>query len=245
MHNAGYRALGLDWHYVPFAVTNIAEAVDAMRTLGLRGAGISYPFKESVMPLLDAIDDDAATMGAVNTIVNTDGHLVGYNTDWIGGARALQEATTLRNKRVLVLGAGGAARAVATGLSREGAVLTIVNRTYEKAQALASAVHARAAYLDAVDLDAIDIVVNATSVGMSGVSDALPLDPSRLSANHIAMDIVYKPLRTPWLLAASARGATIIGGERMLLHQAAAQFALYTRREAPLAAMAAALTSLQ
>jgi shikimate dehydrogenase len=245
MHNAGYRALGLDWHYVPFEVTHIGKAVEAMRTLGLRGAGISYPFKESVMPLLDRVDDDAAKMGAVNTVVNTGGHLVGYNTDWVGGARALQEVTSLRAKRVLVLGAGGAARAVATGLSREGAALTIVNRTYEKAQALASALHARAARPGETDLSLLDIVVNATSVGMSGVSDALPLDPAGLSAHHVVMDIVYKPLRTPWLLAAADRGATVIGGERMLLHQAAAQFAHYTQREAPLAAMAAALTSLE
>ena len=241
MHNGGYRAIGLNWHYVPFAVTHIADAVAAMRTLGHRGVGVSYPFKESVMPLLDAIDADAAAMGAVNTIVNTNGHLTGYNTDWIGGAGALREVTLLRDKRIVIIGAGGAARAVATGLAREGASLTIVNRTYEKGKVLADSLKARVASLEAIDLDAIDIVVNATSVGMAGVCDALPIDPSRLEARHIVMDIVYKPLRTPWLIAAKDRGAKTIGGERMLLHQAAAQFALYTEREAPLAAMAAAL----
>ncbi len=241
MHNAGYRALGLDWHYIPFGVSNVSSAVASMRMLGIRGVGVSYPFKEQVMPLLDAIDGNASSMGAVNTIVNTNGHLVGYNTDWIGGARALLEVTQLVDKRVLVLGAGGAARAVATGIAREGAALTIVNRNREKGKALADSLDAQACTLDEVELGAIDIVVNATSIGMADVCDGFPLDPLRLGAQHVVMDIVYKPLRTPWLLAAKERGANTIGGERMLLHQAAAQFALYTQQEAPLAAMAAGL----
>ena len=193
------------------------------------------------MPLLDTIDADAAKMGAVNTIVNTNGHLVGHNTDWIGGARALLEVSELTGKRVLVVGAGGAARAVATGIARHGAALTIVNRSHEKAEALAGSLDARAATINEIDLASIDIVVNATSIGMADVCDGFPIDPLRIESHHVVMDIVYRPLRTPWLKAAKERGARTIGGERMLLHQAAAQFALYTQREAPIAAMGAAL----
>ncbi|WP_437886395.1 shikimate dehydrogenase family protein [Sorangium sp. So ce307] len=143
MHLAGYRALGLDFTYIPFAVTDVEGATRGMRALGIRGLGVSMPYKQAVIPLLDEIDPVAARIGAVNTIVNDEGRLRGYNTDWIGAVRALEEVTQLGGARVLLLGAGGAARAVAFGLAERGAAITIANRDLEKARQLAAAVGGR------------------------------------------------------------------------------------------------------
>ncbi len=244
MHEAGYRALGLAYTYVPFEVRDLAGAVTGMRALGIRGFGVSQPFKEQVVALLDALDPVAGRIGAVNTIVNDDGRLVGHNTDWIGATRALEEARSIPGARVLLLGAGGAARAIAFGLRERGAVTTIANRDRARAERLAGDIGARAADLDEARRAAdYDIVVNATAVGQSGSGEtaASPVPAESLRAGQVVMDIVYKPVRTRLVETAGDRGATVIHGGRMLLHQAAAQFELYTGRPAPLSALEAAL----
>lgn len=242
MHLAGYRALGLAFTYVPFAVRDLAGAVAGMRALGIRGCGVSMPYKLEVMPLLDAIDDVAAKIGAVNTIVNDDGRLTGHNSDWIGAVRALEEARPLAGARALLLGAGGAARAVAFGLAERGARTTIANRDVAKAEALARETGATAASLDEVARAGdYDVVVNATSVGMAEIDPRSPVPEEALAAGQVVMDIVYKPIETALVAAARRRGAHAIHGGRMLLYQAARQFELYTGREAPLAAMDEAL----
>lgn len=244
MHNAAYRALGLDWHYVPFEISELEPALAAMRTLGIRGYGISMPFKRAIMPLLDTVDPLAAKIGAVNTVVNDEGVLVGHNTDWIGGVRALGEAITVAGARVLVLGAGGAARAVAHGLAEHGARVWLSNRTDESARALAAEVGARhVPWRDRERIDC-DALVNATSAGMSDTGTASPFPAVALGAGQVVMDIVYKPLATELLRAARERGARTLHGGRMLLHQAARQHELYTLRDAPLEAMAAALEAV-
>jgi shikimate dehydrogenase len=242
MHLAGYRALGIDFTYVPFAVTDLAGAVTGMRALGIRGLGVSMPYKQAVMGLLDALDPLAARIGAVNTVVNDGGRLTGYNTDAIGAVRALEEVRALREARVLLLGAGGAARAIAHAVQGRGAALTIANRSPERARALAADVGAAAAGLDEVQraLD-YDVVVNATSVGMREVDPASPVPERALRAGQVVMDIVYKPIETALAEAARRRGAVLVHGGRMLLHQAAGQFELYTGAPAPLPAMEAAL----
>jgi shikimate dehydrogenase len=244
MHEAGYRALGLSFAYVPFEVLDLPGAIRGMRALGIRGFGVSQPYKQEVMTLLDALDPVAARIGAVNTVVNDAGHLVGHNTDWTGATRALEEARSPEGARVLLLGAGGAARAIAFGLHERRAQVTIANRDRAKAAALAAETGARAAGLDeASHAGDYDVVVNATSVGQSG-SEAVSLVPSAaLREGQIILDIVYKPLRTPLIEAARSRGATAILGARMLLHQAASQFELYTGRTAPLDAMEQALNA--
>jgi shikimate dehydrogenase len=245
MHEAGYAALGLACTYVPFEVRDIAGAIVGMRALGIRGFGVSQPFKEQVVPLLDALDPVAERIGAVNTIVNDGGRLVGHNTDWIGATRALEEVRSIAGARVLLLGAGGAARAIAFGLRERGAVTTIVNRDRARADRLAGDVGARSAELDEARRAAdYDIVVNATTVGQvhaSGETAASPVPAASLRAGQVVMDIVYKPIRTTLVESARDRGATVIHGGRMLLHQAAAQFELYTGRPAPLGALEAAL----
>ena len=247
MHGAGYRALGLSWVYFPFAVERDLEgALRGMRALGIRGLGISMPHKLAIMPLLDRLDPLAARIGAVNTVVSDAGVLTGHNTDAWGAVAALREVRDPKGARVLVLGAGGAARAVVFGLVDAGALVVVANRDVAKARALAEAAGAGGAVsLDAAPATAagVDVILNATSVGMvaPGEPAGLPLPASALRAGQVVMDIVYKPIETEFLRQARAVGATTVHGGRMLLHQAARQFSLYTSQEAPLEAMDAAI----
>jgi shikimate dehydrogenase len=243
MHLAGYRALGLAFTYVPFAVTDVAGAITGMRALGVRGFGISMPYKQTVMPLIDTLDPVAAAIGAVNTVVNDGGHLTGYNTDAAGAVRAFEEIRPLAGARVLLLGAGGAAKAIAHGFTERGARVTIANRDRARAAALAAATGARAAAgLDEANRAGnYDAVVNATAIGMADLAGKSPIPESALHPGLLVMDIVYKPIETELVRAAQRKGATVIHGGRMLLHQAARQFELYTGHDAPLAAMETAL----
>jgi shikimate dehydrogenase len=248
MHRAGYAALGLDYAYVPFRCTDLPGALSGMRALGIRGFGISMPFKEQILPLLDDLHPMARRIGAVNTVVNEGDRLVGHNTDALGAVRALEELTELDGTRVLVLGAGGAARAVIQGLLDAGARVTLTNRTLVRAEELASDVaRSGAGLVEVVPLERHDALgdqavwVNASSAGMVEYGEVSPLPESCLRSDLLVMDIVYKPLRTRLLDAATRAGARAIGGERMLLHQAAGQFELYTGQPAPLDALERAL----
>lgn len=242
MHLAGYQALGLSFTYVPFKVSDLAGAITGMRALGIRGFGVSMPYKQAIIPLLDALDVQAARIGAVNTVVNEEAGITGHNTDAHGAVRALEEQIHIVGQRVLLLGAGGAARAVAHGVRDKGAELTIANRDRAKAEALALETGARAAGLDEVERAGdYAIVINATSRGMGEVDRASPVPEAALREGQVVMDIVYKPIETELIQAARRRGAHAIHGGRMLLHQAARQFELYTGREAPLEVMEAAL----
>jgi len=250
MHLAGYRELGLAFTYVPFAVeeTDLPGAIAGMRALSIRGFGVSMPFKLSVIPLLDRLDDVARRIGAVNTIVNDDGVLSGHNTDAWGAARALEEALSLPDRRVMLLGAGGAARAVAHSFASEGMRVTLANRSPEKARSLADDVnrHAPRHRVEVApweargELAGFDAVVNCSSAGMHGYGDESPVPVAALRSDLVVMDIVYKPLRTALVAAGEHVGARVVHGGRMLLHQACRQFELYTGRPAPLEAMNAA-----
>lgn len=248
MHNAGYRALGLDFTYVPFAMTEeqLPAALQGMRALGIRGFGVSMPFKLSVIPLLDELDPLAERIGAVNTIVNDDGTLRGHNTDAEGAVRAIEEVTSVRGTRVLLVGAGGAARAVLHGLLSAGAEVHLVNRSPDKIEVLAREAAAQGWKVTTQPLaelrDAGDfpIVVNASSAGHAGHGSA-PVDVTTLRESQVVMDAVYKPLETDLVRGAREAGARAIHGGRMLLHQACRQFEHYTGQPAPLAAMDAAL----
>ncbi len=247
MHEAGYRAAGLPWAYVPFAVERDLEgALRGMRALGIRGLGISMPHKLAVMAHLDRVDPLATRIGAVNTVVNDAGTLVGHNTDASGAVAALREARDPHGARVLVLGAGGAARAVAFGMVDAGAEVVIANRSEARAREVADACGARGSvpWDDAAATVAeVDVVINATSVGMvaPGEPAGAPLPGAALRAGLVVMDIVYKPVETELLRAARAAGARTVHGGRMLLHQAGGQWSLYTGQPAPLVAMDEAL----
>lgn len=242
LHEAGYRALGLSFSYVPFEVTDLAGALSAMRVLGIRGFGISFPFKQDVIPLLDRLDPIAEQIGAVNTVVRESGKLVGFNTDWIGAVRALEEVQRLEGAHVLLLGAGGAARAIAFGLRDKGCTTTIATRDMAKAERLARESQARAAPWDEVqNAGRYDVVINATPVGQADREPASPVPQDALAEGQVVMDIVYKPIATRLLADAAARGCRGVHGGRMLLFQAGAQFEAYTGRKAPLEAMNQAL----
>jgi shikimate dehydrogenase len=243
MHRAGYAALGLDYAYVPFAVDDLEGALRGMRALGIRGFGVSMPFKLEVIPLLDRLDELAERIGAVNTIVNDDGVLSGYNTDAWGAARALEEALPIAGATIALIGAGGAARAVAYALVSGGARLSILNRTPERARQLATDLaaafpdHATNLEVAGVEtlatLQTLDGIVNASSVGMVGCGQDSPVPESALRPGLVVMDIVYAPIRTALLEQAERAGAVTVHGGRMLLHQACRQFELYTGRSAP------------
>ena len=244
VHNAAYRALGLNFTYVAFSIRDAESAVAAMRSLSIRGCAVTMPFKETVIPLLDHLDPDAARIGAVNTIVNDEGILTGYNTDWLAARQALEEVTTLEGKVAAVLGAGGAGRAVCYALTSRGCAVHVFNRTVARAAELAAAFGLAGAH-DLADLPALapyDILVNTTSVGYRDPASApIPDDWLRHAAGKVVMDIIPEPLETRLLAAARARGAACVPGWRMRLLQAAAQFRLYTGQEPPLEAMGAAL----
>jgi len=176
----------------------------------------------------------------VNTVVNRDGRLTGYNTDWLGALHALKVNTTLSGEHVLILGAGGASRAIAFGVLEEGGRITLTDVDALRAAALARDLGVEAMPLDAVAQCPAAILVNATPVGMVPKTDAIPIAPELLGRYRLVMDIVYQPLETRLLREAKARGAATIDGLQMLIHQALAQFELWTGRPAPLAVMSRA-----
>jgi shikimate dehydrogenase len=237
MHNAAFRELEINAVYVAFPVTDLARAVAGLRGLAIRGVSVTIPFKEEIIPLIDELDPQAARIGAVNTVVNRDGRLIGYNTDWLGALRALQVHTRLIGEHVLILGAGGAARAIAFGVLQEGGRVSLTDLDAPRAAALARDLKAEAIPLSRLDQCPAAILVNATPVGMQPQVEEIPMSPEYLGCFRLVMDVVYRPLETRLLQEAKARGAATIDGLQMLIHQATAQFELWTGMTAPLETM--------
>jgi shikimate dehydrogenase len=241
MHNAAFGALGLDAAYLAFDVPpeRLGDAIAGVRALGLRQVAVSIPHKEDVMQHLDRIDETAAAIGAVNTVTRRGDELVGSNTDWTGALRALEREIDPKGRRAVVLGAGGAARAVVYALLHAGAEVMVLNRTEARARVLSRALSASGSgsLADLADLPH-DILVNTTAVGLR--SAASPVPAEHLRAESVVMDAVYEPEQTRLLADAEARGARPLGGKWMLVHQAAEQLRLWTERDAPIAVMAAA-----
>jgi len=244
IHNAGYQALGINYLYVPFQVKDIKRVIEGIRGLNIRGASITMPHKANVMEYLDEIDEVAKKIGAVNTIVNNNGVLRGYNTDCDGALKALEEVTALAGKKAVLIGAGGVGSAIALGLKRGGAKLVILNRTEEKAKRLAEMFDAEdsGGLKKLAEISSADILINATSVGMWSKTNQ-SLVPKKLLHNRLTVfDTVYNPKETKLLTEARERGCAIVYGYRMFLYQAAVQFELFTGHQAPLVAMESALT---
>jgi shikimate dehydrogenase len=240
MHNAAFRELGLNAVYVAFPVADLAQAVAGLRGLAIGGASVTIPFKEEIIPLLDEIDPQAARIGAVNTVVNRDGRLTGYNTDWQGALAALSAETAIAGTRFLILGAGGAARAIAFGILEQGGQAAVSDLDRDKALALSRQLWVEVAAPDYLAEYPAEVLINATPVGMEPHTDDIPLDPEILSRYRVVMDIVYKPLETRLVREARLRGCRVIDGLQMLIHQGAAQFELWTGRPAPREVMARA-----
>jgi len=243
LHNAAFAQLGIDWVYVAFTVHegDVQHALDAMRALDLGGLSVTMPHKEAVARAVDQLDPAAAALRSVNTVVpQPDGTLRGHSTDGDGFVASLAAAGVgVAGRHVAMLGAGGAARAIADALSRHGAArVTVVNRTPAAAEAAAALAGTVGEVGTPAALRDADIVVNATSVGMGG--DELPCDPALLRAGQVVADIVYHPRDTALLRAARAAGARTVDGLGMLLHQAALQQQLWHGRLPDVAVMALA-----
>jgi shikimate dehydrogenase len=240
MHNAAFRHLKINAAYVAFPAADLPQAVSGLRGLGIGGVSVTIPFKEEIIPLIDELDPQAARIGAVNTVVNRDERLVGYNTDWLGAVTALTAKISLKGRHVLILGAGGASRAIAYGIIQAGGRVSLTDLDADRAAALVHDLGAQAIPPEALDRCAATILVNATPVGMTPDVDGIPINPDLLSRFEVVMDIVYQPLATRLLREAQARGAATIDGLQMLIHQGAAQFELWTGQEAPMEIMARA-----
>ena len=245
--------LGMDAVYQAWEVKpeDVGAFLQGIRSPDVLGINVTVPHKETVIPFLDQVDDWAAAAGAVNTIVNREGLLTGHNTDGTGFLRALREAGGFdpRGRRVLVLGAGGAARGVVLALIREGVGrLTIANRTVERARQLSRIAEDNGLEADAIALEGSDLVaasasaeliVNCTSMGMSHGPDqtGTPLSANLLSSTTLVNDLVYNPTETPLLREAVRAGASTLGGIHMLVYQGAASFEMWTGRDAPVETM--------
>jgi shikimate dehydrogenase len=248
LHKAAFEALGLDnWRSSAFEVPAgaAAEALKGMRSSVLTGLSVTMPHKEAVAQLVDDHSPVAARLGAVNCVVNRDGVLYGANTDGEGFIESLRRGAgfSVTGRRCLVAGAGGAARAIVLALAEAGASeVAVMNRTPTRAETAATLAGSAGRVVPVGDVDAAaqaDLIVNATSLGMTG-SDADQtwlVPPTLLHHGQVAADLVYAPRQTPWLEAASAAGATALGGLGMLVHQAAAQIELWTGANPPVDAM--------
>jgi len=254
---AALDAIGFDGAYEAWDVApdGVGEFVAGLRAPGTLGINVTVPHKEAVIPFLDEVDDRSSTAGAVNTIVNRDGRLTGYNTDGTGFLRALREGADFdpRGRDVLVLGAGGSARGVVYALARAGiAQLFIANRTLERAErlvdiAIDSGVAAEAMVLsDAPGATReVSLIVNCTSMGMVHGPDenGSPLSAADIPSTVLVNDLVYNPLETPLLREAARAGAATLGGIQMLVYQGAASFEMWTGHDAPVAVMLEAATA--
>lgn len=251
MHNAAFRALGMPDRYHAFRVRqqDLRDAIYGAKALGFGGLNLTIPLKEEALKYVDP-DPIAARIGAVNTIDFADG-IQGYNTDGIGAMRALEDVGVgVAGKNILIIGAGGASRAIAFQFAYSGGEITIANRTEERADKLARDLRTgleeldRSSHVRSIGLDRVaseiadaDILINATSIGMHPDVGASPISPDLLRPELVVFDIVYNPLHTRLLSEAEQRGAIAIGGVRMLVHQGAEAFRIWTGREPPVDVM--------
>ena len=250
MHNAAFRELGIDSVYVPFRVLPrlLGEAIRGLRSQGVLGFNVTVPHKIETLKYLQKLDPLAQRIGAVNTVLNTEGRLIGYNTDATGAVEALrQNDVRLDESAFTILGAGGAARAITFALAGISPRIVVLNRTFEKAQRLKREVKRKTQRnIETIKLTrrslakvlfTTDVLVNATSIGMESNQDCLPIDKPDLKRDLTVFDIVYGQRETDLLRKAKQAGCKTINGIEMLLHQGAASFKIWTGRKAPLNVM--------
>lgn len=245
IHNAAFRALDLDWVFTAFEVApgRAAAAAEGARDLGLAGLSVTMPHKADVVRALDRLTSTAEMLGAVNTVVRQGSReLIGDNTDGVGFLDALRidEGFDPAGRRCLVVGAGGAARAVVLALAGAGArEIVVANRTASRAEEAAALAPEVARAGSSEEADAVELIVNATPQGMAG-DRALPVQAAALGPGQLVVDLVYHPALTPLVEAARERGAAAANGLGMLIHQAAHAFRLWTGEDPPLEVMSAA-----
>ncbi|MBF0201940.1 MAG: shikimate dehydrogenase [Desulfamplus sp.] len=244
VHNTLLDDLSIDGVYLAFEIDDIARGLDAVRTLGIKGISVTIPHKESILALLDEVDPMAMKIGAVNTVLNKNGRLLGFNTDCDGAVEPLKTVSRIENRNVLIFGSGGAARAVAFGIAREKGDLTIISRDPLKGKNLAEQTGGRHIsfdqfYADPSESARADILINCTSIGMTPHVNGTPVRTDFLfklierrgpdkEYPLTVMDIVYNPLHTRLLSDAVQKGCRTVDGLSMFIHQGAAQFELFT-----------------
>lgn len=238
LHNAAYAELGLNFVYKAFGISDIAGAMSGVRALGIRGCSVSMPFKETVILHLDALDDAAQVIGAVNTVVNNAGRLTGYNTDVVGARKALDSLQASPGESVLLVGAGGVARAILLALKQIGFErVRVTNRNLEKIRELSTICPCESVAWDDRQQEKADIIINATPVGMSPDAESMPLTEAFIRESRAVMDVVLSPVETRLIACARSAGKAVAPGYLMTLEQALAQFALYTNMVPPRYAM--------
>ncbi|MBT5305733.1 MAG: shikimate dehydrogenase, partial [Candidatus Scalindua sp.] len=242
IHNASFIEKGLNNVYVPLKIANIGTFMKECRRMDFQGFSVTIPHKESVLPFLNNIDHTAKKIGAINTIVNQDGKLTGYNTDCMAAIMGLECSLketndTLSNKKISIIGAGGAARAVAFGLKEKGCDITIFNRTIERAEKLSHDVKCRfERFEELYKLDS-DILINTTPIGMFPDIDQTPIPKNILKEAMIVFDAIYNPVETRLLRDAKEKGCHTVNGLSMFINQAAEQFRLWTNIDPPVELM--------
>ncbi|MBN1615027.1 MAG: shikimate dehydrogenase [Deltaproteobacteria bacterium] len=237
MHRAAYEAMGIGALYIPFRVADIEAAVRGIRGLDIRGVSVTLPFKTQAMAWLDSIDEAARAVGAVNTIVNRNGRLEGFNTDWSGLAEDLGECMVIQGKTFAVLGAGGAARAALYAIVREEGRPFVISRSRTKGEALAAGFGCPWQSLTEIGRLSADCLINATPVGMAPAVEQTPLPGLDLSRFAWVVDLIYNPLKSKLLAQAEAAGCFVRSGLGMFVHQGAQQIRLWTGLEPPLSVM--------
>ncbi len=250
MHNTAFQSLSLNYAYIPFKVNSeaLGKAINGMRALHIRGLNVTIPHKVAVIPLLDKLDHQAMMIGAVNTVVNDNGILTGYNTDAGGFLQSLTENNIeITGKKVLILGAGGAARSISFALMEKNVQISLLNRSIEKANVVADLLNTRFGKKVEVselnednlqrDLHNCDLVVNTTSAGMHPNSNETPIPAHLLKKTLIIYDIIYSPIITRLMRDAGMQGARVVGGVDMLVWQGAQAFEKWTGRSAPVKIM--------
>ncbi|MCD7781988.1 MAG: shikimate dehydrogenase [Methanosphaera sp.] len=243
MHNNAYKLMGMDYVYVPFNVdpSNISNLATSMKTLNIQGLNVTIPHKTTIIPYLDEVDKTAAKINAVNTICLEDGKTKGYNTDGIGAIKSLNKYTSLKDKNVLVLGAGGASKAITFNLiNEEIGSLHIANRSPDNALNLIDNLKTNTDFskIEYIQLDKtndiindVDVIINTTPRGMYPNHEVpAPIETDLINSQHIVMDIIYNPLETRLLKEAKNRGAITVPGTHMLINQGIASFELFTNK---------------
>jgi shikimate dehydrogenase len=243
LHNTAFRARKFDAVFVPFLARNLREFLGAMRGFGVAGLAVTIPHKEAILRLLDECDPLAARIGAVNTVVvRGGGRLYGYNTDYVGVLRSLERRMRLAGSRVLLFGAGGAARAAAFALAQAGSIVCLCARRPERARELARAAGGQVVARAALKREFFDAIVNCTPVGMHPRGGS-PLTGAELNC-RIVMDMVYRPRETELLRLARGKGIETISGLEMFLAQGFAQYEIWTGERAPESAMRRAVVTV-
>ncbi len=242
IHNAAFRELGLDCTYIAYRIPKgeLADGIEALKKIKISGFNVTIPHKVEMVKFLDRVNEDCSVIGATNTVSNDNGKLIGYNTDMDGFLDPFKKRNlNIKNSNILLIGAGGAARAITAGFAKEKAKkVTIANRTLQNANVLAQFAHKIGIDANAITLDQVgesaseyDIIVNATSIGSN--NEPSPISTKTINESSIVYDIVYKPINTDLIKQSKKNGAKIVYGYEMLLGQAALAFKIWHGVDAP------------